>query len=102
MSFKSRPEQTGSGDLLYSIPTSHLEGREQLENTILMGAYALPIQNNTPDATLNVELWGYEYDDTPDSDGQIVAGSELTRIKSFPAIYEARRVPRRSTPCIRI
>ena len=44
MSFKPRPEQTGSGDLLYSIPTGHLEGRKQLENTILMGAYALPIQ----------------------------------------------------------
>ena len=61
-SFKSRPEQTRSGDLLYSIPTGHLEGRKQLENTILMGAYALPIQNNTPDATLNVELWGKRID----------------------------------------
>lgn len=93
-SFKSRPEQTRSGDLLYSIPTGHLEGRKQLENTILMGAYALPIQNNTPDATLNVELWGYKYDDAPGSDDQIVAGSELTRIKSFPAIYEGKE----STP----
>ena len=94
MSFKPRPEQTGSGDLLYSIPTGHLEGRRQLENTILMGAYALPIQNNTPDATLKVELWGYQYNDAPSSDDQIVAGSELTRIKSFPAIYEGKE----STP----
>lgn len=59
-----------------------------------MGAYALPIQNNTPDATLNVELWGYKYDDAPGSDDQIVAGSELTRIKSFLPFTKARRVPR--------
>ena len=55
-----------------------------------MGAYALPIQNNTANATLNVELWGYQYDDAPGNDDHIVAGSELTRIKSFPAIYEGK------------
>lgn len=89
-SFKPQPKQTESADLLYSIPTGHLEGRKQLENTILMGAYALPIQNNTANATLNVELWGYRYDDAPGNDDHIAAGSELTRIKSFPAIYEGK------------
>lgn len=90
-------KETTNGDPLYQIPTSHLEGRKQLENTILMGTYLLPIKKSDQ-ATLRVELLGYEYDDTPDSKNNIVAGinpdqDEPTLIKSFPAIYEGSEQP---------
>lgn len=77
---------------LYQISTSHLEGRKQLENTILMGSYLLPIPKGTG-PTLTVQLLGYEYDDSYDNASHIAPGKgpndvEATVIKSFPAIYE--------------
>lgn len=92
MGFKPQANTSGD-DMLYAIPTSHLNGRKQLENTILMGAYVLPIHNAIQDnfPTLELELWGLEYDDS--SDDHITEGSTLTKIKSFPAIYEEQKNP---------
>lgn len=93
MGFKPQATASGNNDMLYAIPASHLEGRKQLENTILMGAYVLPISNATQDnsPTLELELWGYEYGDSEEND--IKPESELTMIKSFPAIYEGQENP---------
>lgn len=93
MGFKPQATASENNDMLYAIPASHLEGRKQLENTILMGAYVLPIRNATQDnsPTLELELWGYEYEDSEDND--IKPGSELRMIKSFPAIYEGQENP---------
>ena len=83
------PKQTdSSGNELYAIPTDHLEGRKQQENTILMGAYLLPTFNNGPHATFEVQLWGREYDDS--SAGNIVPDSPLEVVKSFPAVFEEK------------
>ena len=91
------PQKTNDGDLLYQIPTQHLKGRKQLENTILMGAYVLPIQAGT-EATLQVELLGYEYDDSSTDSDHIVndkgpGEAEPTVIKRFPAIYDGLETP---------
>lgn len=91
------PQKTNGGDLLYQIPTQHLKGRKQLENTILMGAYVLPIQAGT-EATLQVELLGYEYDDSSTDSDHIVndkgpGNAEPTVIKRFPAIYDGLETP---------
>lgn len=91
------PQKTNGGDLLYKIPTQYLEGRKQLENTILMGAYVLPIQAGT-EATLQVELLGYEYDDSSNDSDHIVndkgpGNAEPTVIKRFPAIYDGLETP---------
>lgn len=97
MPFTPQTNATGDGDLLYKIPTAHLEGRKQLENTILMGAYVLPIKNEGSTPTLQVELLGYEYDDGTDDDIAAGKGPEdqaaLTTITSFPAIYEGNADP---------
>ena len=91
MNFKS--QKTSNGDLMYRIPTAQFTDRKQLENTILMGAYMLPIQNKDTTATLSVELLGYEYDNSTESTNNIIKDKgpgkvEATLIKSFPAIYE--------------
>lgn len=91
MNFKS--QKTSNGDLMYMIPTAQFTDRKQLENTILMGAYMLPIQNKDTTATLSVELLGYEYDNSTENTDNIIKDKgpgkvEATLIKSFPAIYE--------------
>lgn len=91
MNFKS--QKTSNGDLMYRIPTAQFTDRKQLENTILMGAYMLPIQNKDTTATLSVELLGYEYDNSTENTDNIIKDKgpgkvEATLIKSFPAIYE--------------
>ena len=96
MDFKAQAAAPNTGDPLYQIPTAHLKGRKQLPNTILMGTYVLPIQNEMGKATLTVDLLGYEYDDTSSNDNHIATGKgpgdgvEATVIKSFPAIYEGK------------
>lgn len=89
----------GDKKLLYQIPTAHLTGRKQKENTILMGAYMLPmdeITTGTDLKTLSIELLGKEYsDDTKDN---IVAGSNEVSITSFPVLYNKDGQDKNSFP----
>ena len=89
MQFKANDDNT-----LYQIPTAHLKGiREQLPNTILMGAYLLPmrIEETVTTPTFEIELLGYPYDDN--IDGNITEEDlqkEIVSIKKFPALYEGQ------------
>lgn len=58
----------------------------QLENTLLKGAYVLPIKNEDVKNTLELELWGKAYDENKDD--HIADGAALTKITTFPVEWD--------------
>lgn len=86
-------------NLLYKIPTAHLQGRNQKENTILMGAYMLPmaeITTGTDLKTLSIELLGKEYSDN--ESGNIQPNSNEVSITSFPVLFNKDGQDKHSFP----
>lgn len=70
-----------SKDGLYEIPVA--EGESRLPNTILMGAYMLPIKYSSAEnkSTLTLEVLGKKQSDTGDTTEE-----EETKLQSFPVL----------------
>lgn len=75
--------QPDSKNELYVISTTL---SNQLENTLLKGAYVLPIKNEDGKNTLELELWGKAYDENKDD--HIADGAALTKITTFPVEWD--------------
>ena len=75
--------QPDSKNELYVISTTL---SNQLENTLLKGAYVLPIKNEDGKNTLELELWGKAYDENKDDN--IAEGAALTKITTFPVEWD--------------
>lgn len=74
-----------TGNELYVIDN---KGKSQLDNTLLKGAFILPIQGEAGKNTLELELLGYEYDDT-NTTTHIKDQSSLTKVVTFPVEWES-------------
>ena len=84
-SFDLMNYEPDAGKELYVIDNT---GKSQLDNTLLKGAFILPIQGEAGKNTLELELLGYEYDDT-NTTTHIKDQSSLTRVVTFPVEWES-------------
>ena len=84
-SFDLMNYESDAGKELYVIDNT---GKSQLDNTLLKGAFILPIQGEAGKNTLELELLGYEYDDT-NTTTHIKDQSSLTKVVTFPVEWES-------------
>ena len=84
-SFDLKDYKPDTGNELYVIDN---KGKSQLDNTLLKGAFILPIQGEAGKNTLELELLGYEYDDT-NTTTHIKDQSSLTKVVTFPVEWES-------------
>ncbi len=81
MSFDLSKYEDGDKDGFYEIPVG--KGEFRLPNTILMGAYMLPIEypSTGNNSTLTLEVFGKKQSDTEDT-----TEGEETKLQSFPVL----------------
>lgn len=84
-SFDLKDYGPDAGKELYVIDNTE---KYQLDNTLLKGAFILPIQGEAGKNTLELELLGYEYDDT-NTTTHIKDQSSLTKVVTFPVEWES-------------